>query len=277
MNSDLRDPTINLQVIGAAQRTERERAADLVAPLRRRWYVLLLGLVVTAALAFAVARQSQASYQAEASVVLLPGPEAIPERGNPFLYLGGIVLARDVVLRSINAYEVREEITAGFEEGADYAATADPSTSGPVLVVVATGPSEEKAVQVRRAVLSALPGSLTGLQDAAGIAEGARIRAVTLTDGDPVRTDTGAMLRSLVVVVVIGGALTVLLAGAYDSIALSRQRKMRAKEPEQGSLGPVPSAKDSDAPEGTTQSVDGVHREHAEPDIELTVPHRSPP
>ena len=264
MNSDL------------PERTQPERAADLVAPLRRRWYVLLLGLGLIAALTIAVARQSQASYQAEASVVLLIGPDAIPTGGNPFLYLGDLVQARDVVVRAINAYEVREEITAGFEEGADYAVTPDPTTSGPALIVVATGPSEQKAVQIRGAVLSALPSRLTAIQDEAGVAEGARFRAITLADDDPVGTDTRAMLRSLVVVLVIGGALTVLLAGAYDSIALSRQRKKRAKELEQGALDPVRNVQDSDKPGGTTQSADEAHREHAGPSAELTVSHRSP-
>ncbi len=55
--------------------------------IARRWYVVLLGLLLTAGLAFGAMLTTPSEFKSRALILLLPSDEAVGEGGNPFLVL----------------------------------------------------------------------------------------------------------------------------------------------------------------------------------------------
>lgn len=194
---------------------------DYAAPVLRRWYVVLIGLVLTLGLAAAAARSAQPTYQAEATAVLLPGESTIPEGGNPFLYLGDLVQARDVVLQSLNSDAVKEEILGGRSD-LDYLSVADILASGPMIVITTSAPSAEAALQLREEVLSALPVRLDTLQDEANTPTSARFEALTLSEDAKAVAEVRTQVRAVIAVGLLGLALSLLAAAAIDALARTR-------------------------------------------------------
>ena len=71
--------------------------------IRRWWLVALLGLVLSVGGSGLAYTLIGAEYQRSASQVLVPGDNAVPEGGNPFIYLGGLEQAADVLVRAAAA------------------------------------------------------------------------------------------------------------------------------------------------------------------------------
>src|SRR5215218_5986643 len=109
---------------------------DVLAGLRRRWVVVLCGILATAALCGIVVSRVAPALEMSSSVVLVPGRATIVEGGNPFLYLGGLSQARDVLVRVLAADEMHEW-AAG--KGGDVVFAADVTTSSPVMTITVTG------------------------------------------------------------------------------------------------------------------------------------------
>src|SRR5215470_17013903 len=100
--------------------------------LIRRWYVTVLGLVLTIGLASVAASSSPPTYEARASVVLVP-PKS-NQLQNPFLGLGGLQEVSDVVSRAISDTATADAITAAGGSP-KYSVGRDTSTSGPILLI----------------------------------------------------------------------------------------------------------------------------------------------
>lgn len=197
---------------------------ELGAALRRRWYLLLAGLLVTAGLAGSATRFVAPTYDIQASVVLVPSKGVIVEGGNPFLYLSGLIQARDVLVRTLNSSEVRDPI-AERQPGATVEVQADATTSGPMIVILAHAERPETAEGALQAMLTALPRHLTQLQDEVGTPPTARINALTLTVDDQATARTGDQMRVVLAVAGVGVVGTVLLTGLVDGLMLARSRR----------------------------------------------------
>ena len=210
---------------------------ESLAPILRRWYVVLLGLLITVGALFAVAGSAQPTFRAEATYVLVPGDTTIPEAGNRFLYLGGLVQARDVVLTLMNSDAVREEVL-GKRSDWDYVAVADTKANGPMIVISASAPDAASAMGLREIVQSALPEQLDSLQNEASTPDEAKFTSLSLSEDAEATAESTGELRLLLVVGLIGVGLSLLAAGAIDALVLSRRaaRSRRKARPQQDAL-----------------------------------------
>lgn len=212
---------------------------DLRSGLLRRWYVVLLGVLATVALTVMTMDRVPATYQAGGSALLVPGRDAIVEGGNPFLYLGGLVQARDVLVRRLASEELFAPLTQRYPE-TEVSIRADPSTSSPVLLVTATAPTPEAALAARDFALEVVPVELDTLQDAVGAPEPTRAGVIVLTADAEAEAVTRQRTRALGGVVAGGIVGTVLLTALVDGLLLARRAR-------RGGGGPVPHQRDDRA------------------------------
>lgn len=200
--------------------------SNLLKSLWRRWYLVLVGLLVTTGLCFVSYATMPPSYERAASVLLLPGAQTIPAGGNPYLYLGGLGQASDILVAAVNASSVRNAVLLGYP-ATDIVVARDPASSGPLVTVSASGQSNAAVTAVLDRALLAIPETLSKLQTQANVPATARIDSLQLTT-DP----TSVLIRKsqfqMVGVVAAGGmVLTLLIVGFTDGLLLSRRRGRR--------------------------------------------------
>lgn len=207
---------------------------DLIASLLRRWYLLVTGLLLTVALCIGAYMFVPVSYQAKGSVLLLPPASSVGARGNPYLYLGGLAQAVEVLSARMNATEIRKPIQdqhpdATIEIGQDVEST------GPIVAVVVSSVTAVDTTATVEQVLSALPTTLLDMQDLLDVPESSRITSIRLTSDITVEAVTKARDRAVIALAGVGLAGTILLVGLIDGLLLGRlPRLRRAVEPAPG-------------------------------------------
>lgn len=238
--------------------------SDLVNALLRRWYVVLVGLVGTALLCFLVAARVAPTYESTATATLVPGESTIAQRGNPLLYLDGLILARDVLVRSLSSDDVREPILEAFP-GADFAVDSDPATSGPMIVIEATASTPEAASGITARVLDELPARLEVLQDEVESPAADRISVLRLAEPAAPATVNTAVIRAIGAVAGAGVVATLILTGLVDGLIGGRRQRRpnrsreRARPKAKAAVPPHPhpaETPDPDAPEHTDEAVE---------------------
>jgi len=212
---------------------------NLSESLLRRWYLVVAAMCLVAALAALTYVHVAPTYQANASVVLLPPKSTVVVGGNPYLYLGGLSQALDVLTRSIDGDTTREGIL-GNRQDLDYTVEPDRTTAGPILLVQASGPTVSETLDVLNAVLAVVPVNLRQLQDDLRVATASQITSMTLTVDQKPTIVGKKRLRAVIGVAAIGAGGAVLLIGALDGILLSRtRRRERAAELRRPAAGPA--------------------------------------
>ena len=199
---------------------------DLVDSLLRRWYIVVIGFVGTGLLCLFIAVRVTPSYESTARVTLVPGTSTVIEGGsdNPLLHLNGLTLARDALVRSMGADDVRQRILDAYP-GTDFTVDGDPTTSGPVIVVGAIGPSKAMTAAVVGGALEELPAQLAELQDDVRSPEAARnaiLRLGVPTEPEVVDTPLIRIIGALVAAGVVG---TLIVAGLIDGMIGTRARR----------------------------------------------------
>ncbi|GHS87620.1 hypothetical protein AGMMS50218_09890 [Actinomycetota bacterium] len=195
--------------------------------LLRRWYLTMAALVAAGALTVLTASFVTPTYTASASVVLLPPASSLEDGGNPYLSLGGLSQTVDVVTRALTSDATRKEIAAAVPDGA-YEAAPDWSTSGPILTLDASGPTQRATMDTLEAVLAQVPTTLSTLQDQLGVANNAQITSTPLAvDEEPEAVQQTRMRATVAAgaVALIGGTM---LIGAIDGLLLRRKARKEA-------------------------------------------------
>lgn len=213
------------------------------ASCRRRWYLLLALLLVSAGLSYAAAQSIGPEYEAKASVVLVPPRSPEEPNANRYLNLGSLTYSVDVLARSMTSAETVEAIQAEAPN-AKYEVTSDPSTSAPIVLVTATSPDKEAASVMLNAVLDRIPQNLADLQERLGIRSKHQIVLEMVAD-NPAEPNQKKRIRLLGV---IGVALlfgSAVLVGAVDGLLLRRktrraQKAAKAEEYDDGPGGEEP-------------------------------------
>ncbi len=222
--------------------------------LLRRWYLTMAGLIAAGALTVLTASFVTPTYTASASVVLLPPASSLEDGGNPYLSLGGLSQTVDVVTRALTSDATRKEIAAAVPDGS-YEAAPDWSTSGPILTLDATGPTQQATMDTLEAVLAQVPTTLSTLQDQLGVANNAQITSTPLAvDEEPEAVQQTRMRATVAAgaLALIGAAM---LIGAIDGLLLRRKARKEAA---------ALAAADDDGPDDVEPPTGTEHSEHAE-------------
>jgi hypothetical protein len=189
----------------------------------RRWYVVLAGLLITAGGCVFGYTHTGPIYQRSASELLVPGTQTVPQGGNPFLYLGGLSQASDVLVRALTADNLQRPILEGRTDVAVDIAR-DVSTSGPILVVTVNGPKDADVSAVFESILDAIPTTLSSLQAEAEVPAAARITVLPVTVDTSSSTTQKSRFETTAVIGAGGLAATLLLAALIDGLVLARRR-----------------------------------------------------
>lgn len=202
------------------------RVRETVGSLLRCWYILAAGLLLTVAMCWVVQGRVPVTYEAKGSQVLMP-PSATVGEGNPYLYLGGLNQALDVLVRRVSAPEATKPVLRAFP-GTEFTVQADGSTSGPILVIAASGPTQEATLGILQAALDKVPVALKDMQDELAIADRVRISVRTVVVDGQAAKNNQAQMRLVLLAAGAGAVGTVLLTVMIDNFLSSRKRPRRA-------------------------------------------------
>lgn len=218
---------------------------DLYDSLRRRWYIVAAGILITAAMAGLAYGQAPVKYEASGSVALVPPATAVVSGDNPFLYMGGLEQALGVLIVRLNSPEVQREVSDSFPN-TEYTAAREPSTNGPIVRISVTGGNSDETLGVLRQVLAAVPENLKSLQDALNLNAASRMTSLPLSQDDEAVANNSGRSRILLALVGAGIAGTVILTGQLDKVLLRRRRDMVPRNPGGPSGNTVPSSRNHD-------------------------------
>jgi len=226
---------------------------DLAASCLRRWYIAVLCLIGIAVMAMATASHIPATYEAQASVVLVPPRDPETPNANRYLSLGGLTQAVDVLTRSLSADETRRLVKAEQPTGS-YEVVNDWATSAPMLVVTAKGESPAATRATLDAVLARVADNLRQLQTTLNIGADSQIMSLVVSRDAKPRKVTKSQVRAMVAVVGAGVVASALLLGAADGLLLRRSRRKLA--PQEAKVGVEEPADDMFSPQDELGALD---------------------
>lgn len=227
----------------------------------RRWYVFLPLLALTVYGALRVGEGVAPEYEVTATAILVPGPEpSLIE--NPY---GSLDQTSQVLAIVLDDSATREEFTA---RGLDAEYDIEPRSRSRIMDVTVLTPTAELSLATAEAVLDRVSAELLDRQESAGIREDSRISLQVLQAPSVSDVVTEGKLRNMVVVGIVGAALSLLVAVLFDDMVGLVRRWLRRK-PER-TRGPevAPPADDSPREEQDSTAsdhpvVDGVRRQDA--------------
>jgi hypothetical protein len=202
---------------------------DLGASLLRRWYLVILGLILTVGACFATVKLVPPTYEAQATVLLLPPTKTVGEGGNPYLFLGALNQALDILVRTVNTDSARAPLEEQFPD-VSFAAERDGTTSAPIMVIKSVGDTPNETVLALSVLLDSVPPKLAALQDPLAVPVDSRISSTNLAADDSATKDTKSQTRALVAMGAVCLTLTILLTGLLDR-ALASRRLRRKGDP----------------------------------------------
>ena len=215
------------------------------ATLLRRWYLVVVSLGLAIAASAYVVSDVGPTYEVEGTVLLFPptssttsGDQTVTQ-GNPYLYLGGLNPARDILIRSLTSRGERDELAA-LHPDADYTMESDISTSGPLMVIDVSSGSSAEAVAALNTLLDKIPATLDALQADLGIDSDAYITSQTLTADDRPEVIHKGQIRAAIVSGAGMLVLCLLLVGLVDGLLLSAAARASASKKSESDAPPEP-------------------------------------
>lgn len=226
--------------------------AELLRAVGRRWYVLILGLLLVAGSVVLTLRYVPLTYDARTSILLLPPNSSTEEDWNPFLDLGGLDLVAGVLGKSLTDSDSVQSIVPPGST-AEYTVQLDASVSGSVLEIAASGVDPESTFSTLDAVVDLATTRLDDLQASAGAPQSTHVQLMVITNNTVAQPNAGTLLRTLIVVIGGGLAATLLLTVAIDS-AIRRRRPQRGKRRTKRAAEESPAGADTPAGPGPREA-----------------------
>ncbi|HJQ02117.1 MAG TPA: hypothetical protein VJ851_10985 [Jatrophihabitans sp.] len=208
--------------------------SDLPRIMLQRWYFTLVGLLITVVLCGLAAIAVPVKYQAKAQILVLPPHTSVGTGGNPYLALGGLQAAADVLARAMSDGKtfllLRSEGITGT-----YTVARDLTTSGPILLVAAEDSTPAGALNTLNGILGQAAPRLTELQDELSVPANTRLTSNVFTQDTVAGIQRKSQIRAILVALAAGVFITIMLVSAADSV-LSRRRRRRLARAERAAL-----------------------------------------
>ncbi|MFF1299815.1 MULTISPECIES: hypothetical protein [unclassified Streptomyces] len=218
---------------------------DVAEALLRRWYVLLLGLLLTASGAYPVLRPTP-EYLSSAVVVLKP-----PATGNQPNQLTNLqpplATLSYGVIQQLESPGGRKELASAGVHGTYQLIPRNSGTSAtpryliPSVQVQARGGDPAAADSAVRRIIGVYAGHVADIQEAQGIAPESRINASVLVTPSAAQIQ-GTKSRALAGTALLGGLTAILGALWLDRYALRRRSRQEASPEPLPQVGGVPVA-----------------------------------
>jgi uncharacterized protein involved in exopolysaccharide biosynthesis len=207
---------------------------DTLVLLCRRWYVVVPMLVLTLVATFFAYSSSASTYSATSSVLLAvpPAPTTstsangtviTPCSENPYCSSDQLQSLGNVVSLAMND-PVRSASVLQGHGSASYKVILSSDTRSPILDVSAVAHSPSEATGALKAVLGAVREELRKRQTDVGVKPSNFITAQAVVTTAP-KVQSGGKIRSALVTLGIGLALTLMMAFLVDALLSSRRRR----------------------------------------------------
>jgi hypothetical protein len=193
-------------------------------------------------------------------MVMLPPASIVGKDGNPYLYLGGLGQAVDVLTRRLNADAISNPIKRDYPD-AEFTVANDSSTTGPIIIIEASAPSKAIARTVMDTVVDSAEPALESLQNDLSVPTKSRITiSAFAVDQDPL-PDLKTRIQVVGAAGALGLILTLLLAVFVDGRIMARRRlgpndaagaKTAGAKPGQGHANSKVTMKSAARPQGGT-------------------------
>jgi hypothetical protein len=198
--------------------------ADTLRGLWRRWYIVIPGILLAAALAVSVWVVIPPGHERSSTQLLIPGAQSMPEGANPYLFLGGLSPAADVIVRAVGSENATNAIVENYP-GTEITITRDSTTSGPVILITVTAPSDADAEAVLGLLVDRTETVLDDLQASEEIAETNRVTLLPLTVDSQSVLDQRDRFIAVAAAGLAGVVLTLFVAGLVDGLSAQRKRR----------------------------------------------------
>ncbi|MGY5105231.1 Wzz/FepE/Etk N-terminal domain-containing protein [Streptomyces sp. 900105245] len=248
--------------------------AEIFRVMRRRWYVLLPGLLLTACLTVAVALVVPVTYQSQSTVVLLNSQKAtVAYDGNPFLSTQtSLTGMADSLARNLNSDISLRELKSRGAKGTFEAKLAD-NAQGPLMWLTVTGTDKAAVLASDRILTAYAKERLNQFQKQQSVAPKAMIRMTTIVPPQNPVAQTKTRLEYLIMAGSLGLVLS-LLATFY--VEARRRSRTAAAQPD-GTAGPDGSETAGPAGSDTAGPATSPDRAAGEPAAEQTIALRTQP
>lgn len=204
--------------------------------LLRRWWVLVVGVVLTLGVTGYFYTQAQPRYQATANMILLLQPDArgAEEAGSPFLYLpNGLITLASIVVVGPESREFRQSL---FQQGLTSQFELGVQVGSPIISVSVEGTDPANVIATRDKVIEGLQEELAAVQKEEQTPERQIAHTRVYGSEDVPTLLSGDRLRGILVAMAVGGLLTLMVAFAVDRLALMigarRRRRKEARQTE---------------------------------------------
>ncbi|MFG2112032.1 chain length determinant protein [Streptomyces sp. NPDC048718] len=243
--------------------------AEIFRVMRRRWYVLLPGLLLTAGLVVGAWRVLPVSYSSQSTVALLNSRKGAAADGNPFLSMEpSLTGMADSLARNVNSDAAKADLKrAGLTE--KYEVKIADNAQGPLLWITVTGHDPAAVLGGNRTLMAFTGKRLQELQADQKVAPDAMIRITTIVP--PQKPE--AQLKSTIQYLVMGGGLGIVLSLVATFFAEARRRGRGTTTPPRHRQGP--GGGDGPAPRAARPEQPGER--HALPDQRAPYEQRDQP
>lgn len=217
----LGNPILNTTHAVEGERYQLMWLRDMLRSLMRRWYVLLACLLAAGLASYLVYQSTPVAYSAKGSLVLMPPRSTVGPDGNPYLFLGGMGQALDVLASKLSAEDTQAPILEAYP-GVAYTAEPDRSSSGSVVLATVRGSNGNQVMDALASVVAAVPTTLAAMQESQSVPEDSRISLMTLVVDSQPTVDSKNRTVSVLITAGGGVALGILFSGLIDGRLLAR-------------------------------------------------------
>ncbi|WP_329376800.1 chain length determinant protein [Streptomyces sp. NBC_01351] len=248
--------------------------AEIWRVMRRRWYVLLPGLLITAALVVGVHLVVPVTYRSQSTVTLLNSQKATEAYdGNPFLSTQtSLTGMADGLARNLNSDASLADLKELGVTGTTEAKIAD-NALGPFMWLIATGSDPDRVLESDRKLTAYAEQRLTEFQSEQKVAPDAMIRMATIVPPQKPVAETKTRLQYLVMAGGLGLVLSIVAAFYVEARKRSHKPEPKAETGTEPETEPEPETQGAEPPEETTAPIPSTE----ESVVERTLAIRRPP
>lgn len=196
--------------------------SQIIGTVARRWYLVLLGVLVSAGLAYLGTQYEPPQYQASGTILLLPSKDQMSAGGrNPYLQLTNLDSVANIVMARLNG----DDVVTRYEEAspnAEFYIQSDTSLRGPTIQVTVVADTETDSLRILQSLLDDATQTLKNAQAEQKVPKAAAVSSMLLvadTRAEMLLNDT---LRTSVAAGAAGLLGTVLMVFALDGLLARR-------------------------------------------------------
>ncbi|MFI5863837.1 chain length determinant protein [Streptomyces sp. NPDC051546] len=230
--------------------------AEIWRVMRRRWYVLLPGLLLTAALITGVYLLVPVEYRSQSTVTLLNSKKAtVAFDGNPFLSTqASLTGMADGLARNLNSDDSKADLKAQGLTGVYEAKIAD-NAQGPFMWLSVTGTDPAAVLNSDKLFTAYAEKRLLEFQAQQSVTPEAMIRMATIVPPQKPEAQTKTRLQYLVMAAALGFVLS-LVATFFVEARRRKAEKPGRRKPLEAGQGPPEDPSAGSGPAEHTRAAD---------------------